>query len=57
MLIETDRAEAKKKLTENSLLVMLMVKDFLNNLSQALLARMQLMLLIDSLYVGLLKGL
>lgn len=57
MLIETDKAEAKKKLTENCLLVMVMIKDFLNNLSQALLARMQLMLLIDSLYVGLLKGL
>lgn len=35
MLIETDRAEAKKKLAENSLLVMLMVKDFLNNLKSS----------------------
>lgn len=57
VLIETDRVETKKNLTENSLLAVIMIRDFLNNLSQALLARSSLMLLTGSLYAGLLKGL
>jgi len=57
VLIKTDRVETKKNLTENSLLAVIMIRDFLNNLSQALLARSSLMLLTGSLYAGLLKGL